>query len=61
MPVCLLGNPTKIAFVVLKYSGNAESGASAEALQQELERGITENRTIDTKWAVEKVTVLDDP
>jgi hypothetical protein len=59
--VSLLDKPAKIALVVLKYNGNAESGTSVEALQQELERGITENRTIDTKWAVEKVTVLDDP
>jgi len=30
-------------------------------LQQELERTITETRTIDGKWSVDKVTVLGDP
>jgi len=56
-----LGRVTKVALVVLTYSENADTGLSDVELQQELERTITETRTIDGRWSVDKVTVLGDP
>jgi hypothetical protein len=55
-----LGRLTKVAFVVLTCNENAETGLSDVELQQELERTITETRTIDGRWSVDKVTVLGD-
>jgi hypothetical protein len=52
---------TKVAFIVLTCDENADTGLSDVELQQELERTITETRTIDGKWSVDKVTVLGDP
>jgi hypothetical protein len=56
-----LGRLTKVAFVVLTCNENADTGLSDVELQQELERTITETRTIDGRWSVDKVTVLGDP
>jgi len=53
-----LGRLTKVAFVVLTCNENANTGLSDVELQQELERTITETRTIDGRWSIEKVTVL---
>ena len=58
---CAGGRLTKVAFVVLTCNENENTGLSDVELQQELERTITETRTIDGKWTVEKVTVLEDP
>jgi len=58
---CAGGRLTKVAFVVLTCDENADTGLSDVELQQELERTITETRTIDGRWSVDKVTVLGDP
>lgn len=55
-----LGRLTKVAFVVLTCNENANTGLSDVELQQELERTLTENRTIDRRWSVQKVSVLAD-
>jgi hypothetical protein len=55
-----LGRLAKVAFVVLTCNENGND-VSEEALQRELERTITETRTIDGKWSVEKVTVFEAP
>ena len=55
-----MGKLAKVAFVVLTCNENGND-VSEEALQRELERTIRETRTIDGKWSVEKVTVLEDP
>ena len=46
--------------MVLTCDENADTGLSDMELQQELERTITENRTIDGRWSVQKVTILTD-
>jgi hypothetical protein len=56
-----LGRPTKFAFVVLTCEENSSTGLSDMELQRELERSITETRTIDDRWSVQKVSVLADP
>jgi len=56
-----LSKLTRIAFIVLTCNENSNTGRSDDELQQELERTITETRTIDGKWTIEKVTVLEDP
>jgi hypothetical protein len=56
-----LGKNTKLAFIVLTCNENASTAVSDDSLQQELERTIRETRTIDGKWTIDKVTVLEDP
>jgi len=56
-----LGKNTKLAFIVLTCNENASAAVSDDSLQQELERTIRKTRTIDGKWTIEKVTVLEDP
>lgn len=50
----------KLAFVVLENNEHPDP-TSIQALQEELERDLTQNRTIPPRWSIEKITVLDDP
>jgi len=51
----------RIAFIVLTQNTNTEAGIPSHIIQQELEQTIAEDRRIDEKWSVEKITVIDDP
>ena len=51
----------RIALIVLTCNDNENMYAPENMLRQELERAMTEVRTINARWSLEKVTILEDP
>ena len=56
-----MGRFTRIALIVLTCNDNEDTYAPENMLRQELERAITEVQKINTRWSLEKVTILEDP